>query len=248
MICQFVKVTLELKMMNKIVPKRVMICQWLFGWKVKDCFAGRWLWNWKAVAQGKFPSWTCRFGLIWKLIHLPCFCWVLDQNSYKKFKSDIIISIYSTFQRCGPPCDSCGGEVVKEGLAKVNMIIWSEWWGDMTWPTKRQRQWQRQIHLENTMSTPCDSCGGEVVKVKDLSLIFLGILGTLERWRVRGNSGDSSLPQFVKDNCNIKGGGCVVFAIKDEMAELCSEISPSRYYQLFRELRGAKEMVVSWNL
>ena len=32
--------------------------------------------------------------------------------------------------------------------------IWSEWWGDMTWPTKRQ--WQRQIqrqrqrHLENT--------------------------------------------------------------------------------------------------
>ena len=34
--------------------------------------------------------------------------------------------------------------------------IWSKWWGDMTWPTKsqwdrqRQRQWQRQIHLENT--------------------------------------------------------------------------------------------------
>ena len=33
--------------------------------------------------------------------------------------------------------------------------IWSEWWGDLTWPThwsrqiKRQRQWQRQIHLEN---------------------------------------------------------------------------------------------------
>ena len=36
--------------------------------------------------------------------------------------------------------------------------IWSEWWGDMTWPTKRQwqrqrqRQWQRQIHLENTFN------------------------------------------------------------------------------------------------
>ena len=36
--------------------------------------------------------------------------------------------------------------------------IWSEWWGDMTWPKKRQwqrqrqrqGQWQRQIHLENT--------------------------------------------------------------------------------------------------
>ena len=36
--------------------------------------------------------------------------------------------------------------------------IWSEWWEDMTWPTKRQwqrhrqrqLQWQRQIHLENT--------------------------------------------------------------------------------------------------
>ena len=36
--------------------------------------------------------------------------------------------------------------------------IWSKWWGDMTWPTKRQlqrqiqrqRQWQRKIHLENT--------------------------------------------------------------------------------------------------
>ena len=36
--------------------------------------------------------------------------------------------------------------------------IWSEWWGDMTWPKKRQwqrqiqrqRQWQRQIRLENT--------------------------------------------------------------------------------------------------
>ena len=36
--------------------------------------------------------------------------------------------------------------------------IWSVWWGDMTWPTKgqwqiqikRQRKWQRQIHLENT--------------------------------------------------------------------------------------------------
>ena len=49
--------------------------------------------------------------------------------------------------------------------------IWSEWWGDMTWPKKKtmtktktktaggltwptkipwQRQWQRQIHLENT--------------------------------------------------------------------------------------------------
>ena len=35
---------------------------------------------------------------------------------------------------------------------------WSEWWGDTTWPKKRQwqrqiqrqRQWQRQIHLENT--------------------------------------------------------------------------------------------------
>ena len=39
--------------------------------------------------------------------------------------------------------------------------IWSEWWGDMTWPTKRQwkrqiqrkRQWQRQIHLENTFTS-----------------------------------------------------------------------------------------------
>ena len=32
--------------------------------------------------------------------------------------------------------------------------IWSEWWGDMTWPKKRQwqrqRQRQRQIQLENT--------------------------------------------------------------------------------------------------
>ena len=34
--------------------------------------------------------------------------------------------------------------------------IWSEWWGDKTWPTKRQwqrqrqRQSQRQIHLEST--------------------------------------------------------------------------------------------------
>ena len=34
--------------------------------------------------------------------------------------------------------------------------IWSQWWGDLTWPTKRwwkrqiQRQWQRQIHLVNT--------------------------------------------------------------------------------------------------
>ena len=35
---------------------------------------------------------------------------------------------------------------------------WSEWWGDRTWPKKRQwqrqiqrkRQWQRQIHLEST--------------------------------------------------------------------------------------------------
>ena len=39
---------------------------------------------------------------------------------------------------------------------------WSEWWGHMTWPSKRQllrqwqrqrqrqRQWQRHIHLENT--------------------------------------------------------------------------------------------------
>ena len=30
--------------------------------------------------------------------------------------------------------------------------IWSEWWGDMTWPTKkqlqRQRQWQRQRHCD----------------------------------------------------------------------------------------------------
>ena len=35
--------------------------------------------------------------------------------------------------------------------------IWSEWWGNMTWPTKRQqqrqrqRQWRFQIHLENTL-------------------------------------------------------------------------------------------------
>ena len=37
--------------------------------------------------------------------------------------------------------------------------IWSEWWGDRTWPKKRQwqrqiqrkRQWQRQIHLESTV-------------------------------------------------------------------------------------------------
>ena len=36
--------------------------------------------------------------------------------------------------------------------------IWSDWWGDMNWPKKRQwqrqwqrqRQWQKQIHLENT--------------------------------------------------------------------------------------------------
>ena len=34
--------------------------------------------------------------------------------------------------------------------------IWSEWWGYMTWPKKRQRQvqrqtqWQRQIHFEST--------------------------------------------------------------------------------------------------
>ena len=34
--------------------------------------------------------------------------------------------------------------------------IWSGWWGDMTWPKKRQwqrqiqRQWQRQIYLEST--------------------------------------------------------------------------------------------------
>ena len=44
--------------------------------------------------------------------------------------------------------------------------IWSEWWGDMTWPKnrqwqrqiqiqrqrlwQRQRQWQRQMHLEST--------------------------------------------------------------------------------------------------
>ena len=31
--------------------------------------------------------------------------------------------------------------------------IWSEWWGDMTWQTKRQwqRQWQWQWQLENTL-------------------------------------------------------------------------------------------------
>ena len=31
--------------------------------------------------------------------------------------------------------------------------VWSEWWGNMTWPTRqqqRQRQWWWQIHLENT--------------------------------------------------------------------------------------------------
>ena len=90
-----------------------------------------------------------------------------------------------------------------------------------------------------------------LAKVEGLSVIFLGILGalgSLRRWEgggAGGNSGATSLSPFVEDNCNIKGGGCVVFAIKDEMAELCSEISPSRYYQLFRELRGAKEMVVS---
>ena len=28
--------------------------------------------------------------------------------------------------------------------------IWSEWWGDMTWPTKRQWQRQRQRYFENT--------------------------------------------------------------------------------------------------
>ena len=26
--------------------------------------------------------------------------------------------------------------------------IWSEWWGDMSWPTKRQRQWQRQRQIQ----------------------------------------------------------------------------------------------------
>ena len=26
--------------------------------------------------------------------------------------------------------------------------IWSEWWGDMTWPTKRQLQRQRQRHCD----------------------------------------------------------------------------------------------------
>ena len=31
--------------------------------------------------------------------------------------------------------------------------MWWEWWGEMTWPTKRQwqRQWQWQRHLENTL-------------------------------------------------------------------------------------------------
>ena len=34
--------------------------------------------------------------------------------------------------------------------------IWSDWWGDITWPKQqqwqrqRQRQWQRQIHEENS--------------------------------------------------------------------------------------------------
>ena len=37
--------------------------------------------------------------------------------------------------------------------------IWSEWWGDMTWPTKRrwkrqrQRQWQRQIQRQKQTQT-----------------------------------------------------------------------------------------------
>ena len=26
--------------------------------------------------------------------------------------------------------------------------IWLEWWGDLSWPTKRQRQWQRQRHIQ----------------------------------------------------------------------------------------------------
>ena len=44
--------------------------------------------------------------------------------------------------------------------------IWSERWGDMTWPTKRQwqrqiqwkrqRQWQLQKHPQRTISEPCD--------------------------------------------------------------------------------------------
>ena len=36
--------------------------------------------------------------------------------------------------------------------------IWSEWWGDMTWPTKRQRQRQRQIHLESTFKAILETC------------------------------------------------------------------------------------------
>ena len=76
-----------------------------------------------------------------------------------------------TFFSC--PADSSIGDLVTHSLTDWDTFwkhnnrmtlqtcevwdIWSEWWGDMTWPTKiqwqrqiqRQRQWQRQIHLES---------------------------------------------------------------------------------------------------